>query len=49
MHYKVKLKVSFTNYFTKSFKTELYIYIFNITNNIKNKYKDFINLKPILI
>ena len=31
------------------FKTKLYIYIFNITSSIEDKYKDFINLKPILI
>ena len=49
MHYKIELKVTFTNCFTKPFKTELYIYMLDVTSSIKNKYKDFINLKLISI
>jgi len=49
MHHKVELKATSTNCFTKSFETELYIRMFNITGSIKDKYKDFINLKLISI
>ena len=49
MHYKIKLKVASTNCSTKPVKPKLYIYILNITNSVKDKYKDFIKLKPILI
>jgi len=49
MHYKVKLKITSTNYSTKPFKTELYMHILNVTGSIKDKYKNFINLKPVLI
>ena len=49
MHYKIKLKATSTNYFTEPSETEFYIYILNVTSSIKDKYKDFIKLKPILI
>ena len=49
MHYKVRLELTFTNCSAKPSKTELYIYIFNVIGSIKDKYKDFINLKPISI
>ena len=49
MHRKVKLKVTSTNCFTEPFKTKLYIYMLNVTSSIEDKYKDFINLKPISI
>ena len=49
MEYKVKLKATSTNCSTKPFEIELYICILNVTNSVKDKYKDFINLKPILI
>ena len=49
MHYKVELKAISTNCFIDPFKTKLYIYILNVTSSIKDKYKDFINLKLILI
>ena len=49
MHHKVKPKVTSTNCSTKPFKTELYIYILNITSSIEDKYKDFIKVKPTLI
>ena len=42
-------KPAFTNYFINLFKTELYIYILDVTNSVKNKYKDFIKVKPALI
>ena len=45
IYYKVKLKVTFTNYFMKPFETKLYIYILDVTSNIKDKHKDFINLR----
>jgi len=48
MHYEVKLKVT-TNCSTEPFKTKLYICILDVTSSIEDKYKDFINLKPILI
>ena len=49
MHYKVRPELTFTNRSTKPSKTKPYIYILNVTGSVKNKYKDFINLKPILI
>ena len=49
MYREVKLKVTSTNCFTKPFKTELYIYILDVTSSIEDEYEDFINLKPILI
>ena len=49
MDYKVKLKPTSINCFIKPSKIMLYIYIFNITSSIKDKYKDFIKVKPTLI
>ena len=49
MYYKVKPKVTSTNCSTEPFNIKFYIYILNVTGSIKNKYKDFIKSKPILI
>ena len=49
MYYKVKLKATFINYSTEPFKTEFYMCMLNITNSVKDEYKNFIKLKPILI
>ena len=49
MHCKVELKVTSTNCSTKPSKTKLYIYMLNITGSVKDEYKDFIKVKPILI
>ena len=49
MHYKVKPKATSTNCFTEPSETEFYIYMLDVTNSIKDKYKDFIKLKPISI
>jgi len=49
MHREVKLKPGFTNYFTKSSKTKLYMRILHVTSSVEDKYKDFIKVKPTLI
>jgi len=49
MHREVKLKATSTNCSTKPFETELYIRILDVTSSVEDKYKDFINSKPILI
>ena len=48
MHCEVELKVT-TNCSTEPFETELYMRILNVTGSIEDKYKDFVNSKPILI
>ena len=49
MHYKIKPKVASTNCSTKPFKTKFYIHMLDVTSSVKDKYKNFIKLKPILI
>ncbi len=49
MHHKIEPKVASTNYSTKPSETEFYIHMLNVTGSVKDKYKDFIKLKPILI
>ena len=49
MHCKVKPKVASTNCSTEPFKTKFYMYMLNVIGSIKDKYKDFIKLKPISI
>ena len=49
MYRKVKPKATSTNCSTKPFETKLYMRILNVTSNVEDEYKDFINSKPILI
>ena len=49
MYREVKQKVASTNRSTKPSETKLYIRILNVTGSVEDEYKDFINLKPILI
>ena len=49
MHYKVGPELTSTNCSAKPSKTKLYMQMLNVTSSIEDKYKDFINLKPILI
>jgi len=49
MYREVEPKATSTNCFTEPFKTELYMRILDVTSSVKDKYKDFINLKPISI
>ena len=49
MHREVEPKVTSTNCSTEPFETELYIHMLDVTGSIEDKYKDFINSKPISI
>ena len=49
MHRKVRPDLTSTNRSTKPSKTKLYIYMLDVTSSVEDKYKDFINSKPILI
>jgi len=49
MYREVKPKAISTNCFTEPFKTKLYMCMLDVINSVEDKYKDFINLKPILI
>ena len=49
MHHKVGPELTSTNRSTKPSKTELYMYILDVTSSIKDKYKEFIKAKPTLI
>jgi len=49
MYCEVELKPSSTNCSIKPSKTELYIYMLNVTSSVEDKYKDFIKAKPTLI
>ena len=49
MHREIKLRLTSTNCFIKPSKTELYIYMLNITGSVEDEYKDFIKVKPTLI
>ena len=49
MHYKVRPELTSTNCSTEPSKTKLYMCMLNVTNSVEDEYKDFINLKPILI
>ena len=49
MHRKVGLELTSTNRSTKPSETKLYMYMLDVTGSVEDKYKDFINSKPILI
>jgi hypothetical protein len=49
MHRKVGLELTSTNRSTEPSETKLYMRMLNVTSSVEDKYKDFINSKPILI
>ena len=49
MHHKVGPELTSTNRSTKPSETELHMRMLNVTGSVEDEYKDFINLKPILI
>ena len=49
MYHEIELKLTFTNRSIEPFKTELYMYMLNVTGSVEDEYEDFIKVKPTLI